>query len=245
MGYQDYDHELHSQSLIREDINFKQVENALAYNKDVEYMKQLFPSALQVIQSAVDDECDKLEYSGSVMFDEYPDKTHLQMIVDNIMLRLTASDEDDADGEVHGASLDNDSYTMPSYCPDDAMLDCEDDMVSATGLDEAGGPGPVKESWGWGRGPGWGPGRGPGWGPGRGPGWGGPGFPPGPWGPGRCYGPLCPIANRRCGPGRWCPPFPFADYDSDGNPNWMKHLVENMLTNEMTYRRSRYRNHNL
>ena len=213
MGYQDYDQELHSQSMIQEDINFKQIENALAYNKDVEYMKQMLPSTLQVIQRVVDDECDQLEYSGSVMFDEYPDKTYLRMIVDKIIIRLTGSDEDE--GEVEGTSLDYDAPARPSYCPDDAMLDCEDETVSATDLDNAGGA--VKESWGWGHG----------------------------WGPKPCFGPLCPLSNRRCGPRRWCPPIPFADFDDDGNPNWMRHLVENMLTNEMTYRRSRYRNHNL
>ena len=239
MGYQDFDQELHSQSMIREDINFKQVENTLAYNKDVEYMKQMLPSTLQIIQKAVDDECDQLEYSGSVMFDEYPDKTYLQMIVDKIMLRLTASDEEE--GEVEGTSLDCEEAARPSYCPDDAMLDCEDDEVSATELDNVSNAAPLKESWGWGpgRGPGWGPGRGPGWGPG----W-GPGKRPG-WGPKPCFGPLCPLSNRRCGPGRWCSPIPFADFDEDGNPNWMRHLVQNMLVNEMTFRRSRYRNHNL
>lgn len=239
MGYQDFDQELHSQSIIREDINFKQVENTLAYNKDVEYMKQMLPSTLQIIQKAVDDECDQLEYSGSVMFDEYPDKTYLQMIVDKIMLRLTASDEEE--GEVEGTSLDCEEAARPSYCPDDAMLDCEDDEVSATELDNVSNAAPLKESWGWG------PGRGPGWGPGRGPGW-GPGWVPGKrpgWGPKPCFGPLCPLSNRRCGPGRWCSPIPFADFDDDGNPNWMRHLVQNMLVNEMTFRRSRYRNHNL
>lgn len=234
MSYQDFDQELHAQSFISQERDFKQVENVLAYQKDVEYMKQLLPSALQAIQNEVDDECDKLEYSGSVMFDEYPDKTHLRMIVDTIMHRL--SPEDEETGEVQGASLSiND--TTPTYCPDDAMLDSEETSdVKAAELEAQGGPAPIKEGFGWGsgwRGPGW---RGPGWGPGPG---------PRPWGPGRCSGPLCPLTNRRCGGGRWCPPIPFADFDSNGNPNWMRHLVENMLVNEMTYRRSRYRNHNL
>lgn len=242
MSYSDFNQELHSQSFISDEINFKQVENVLAYQKDVEYMKQLLPSALQIVQTEIDEECDKLEYSGSVMFDEYPDKTHVRMIVDKIMHRLSSEEEED--GEVQGASLSINSNISeaPSYCPDDAMLDCEDvsDYEDVTEVQAQGGPGPINESWG--RGPGW---RGPGWrGPGRrGPGWGPP--PPGPWRPRPCFGPLCPITNRRCGAGRWCPPFPFADYDNSGNPNWMKHLVENMLVNEMTYRRSRYRNHNL
>lgn len=206
MGYLDYDNELHAESIFQDDNNFKQVENLLAYNKDVEYMKRQFPNPLQIIQVVIDDECDQLEYSGSVMFDEFPDKTHLGMIVDKIMLRLTSSD--DEEGEIQSASLNTETTATSFYCPDDAMLDCEDEMVEATEL----------QATGWG---------------------------PRPWGPpsGPCFGPLCPVANRRCGGGRWCPPVPFAHYDNRGNPNWMRHLVENMLFNEMNYRRSRYRNH--
>ncbi|SET09663.1 hypothetical protein [[Clostridium] polysaccharolyticum] len=216
MGYLDYDNELHAESIIQDDSNFKQVENMLAYNKDVEYMKRQFPEPLQAIQIVIDDECDQLEYSGSVMFDEFPDKTHLGMIVDKILLRLTPSENDNEDnGELKSASLDIETTTTRSYCPDDAMLDCEEEMVEATELQASG----------WGA-----------WGPPP---------PPKPWGPPPrpCFGPLCPIANRRCGSGRWCPPVPFAHYDNKGNPNWMRHLVENMLFNEMNYRRSRYRNH--
>ena len=227
MGYQDYDQELHAQSFIKQEKNFKQIENALAYQKDVEYMKQLFPNALQIIQSAVEEECDKLEYSGSVMFDEYPDKAHLRMIVDNIMLLLTTSDED-AEGELTSTSLENTTSTKLPYCPDDAMLDCLDETdydVQATAFDKNSSL--EAQSWG----PGWGS-PGP-WGP-----------PPPPPGINRpCIGSLCPLANRRCGYGRYCPPIPWGDFDRYGNPNWKRHLVENMLTNEMLYRRSRYRNH--
>ncbi len=236
MDYQYPSQELHSQSLISQERNFKQIENAISYQKDVEYMKQLLPSALQKIQIEIDEECDRLEYGGSVMFDEFPDKDHLRMIVDRIMHRLTDAEQTESD--VSSQSLECYAPNTPSYCPDDAMLDCEADItVEATDLKHTN---LVQNGF-------FGPGRGPGWfpppppppGPSWRPGWGSG------WGPQRCYGPLCPIPNRRCGGGRWCPPYPFADIDEKGNPNWQKHLVENMLLNEMMYRRSRYRNHNL
>lgn len=250
MDRNDSEQEMHSQSMILDDINYKQITNALAYQKDVEYMKKQLSSPIQVIQREVDDICDQLEYTGSIMFDEYPDKVYLGLLVDNIMLNLTASMENDEDGEVQGASIES-SQSERKYCEDDAMLDCydldeDDNMVEATDLNdndnivEASGldkPNPIKNGFGWGHGP-WGPPPGPGpWGPPPG---------PGPWGPRPgCRGILCPIVNRRCGNGRWCSPTPFADYDKNGNPNWMRHLVENVLVNEMTFRRSRYRNHNL
>lgn len=231
MDRYDSEQELHSQSMILEDINYKQITNALAYQKDVEYMKRQLSSPIQLIQKEVDDVCDQLEYAGSIMFDEYPDKVYLGLLVDNIMLRLSFDNENDEEGELQGASID---YHQPvrRYCPDDAMLDCEDldddYMVEATEMNK---PELTQNSLGFG--PGWGPRP---WGP-----------PPGPrpWGPGRCRGILCPLINRPCGKGRRCNPTPYSSYDDKGNPNWMRHLVENLLTNEMTFRRSRYRNHNL
>ena len=231
MSYNEFEKEMQAQSFIQQDATYKQISNALAYQKDVEYMKQLLPNILKNIQMEIEDECDKLEYSGSVMFDEYPDKTHIGMIVDNILERLTTIDE----GEVQGASLDLE--VRPTYCEDDALADCEEEpIIEATDIKQDTPWG----SFGWGGRPGKGHGRDDrhdrGHGRGDGP-WGRPPHRP-------CFGPFCPITNRPCG-GRWCSPFPFAEVDQDGNPNWMKLIVQNMLTNEMTYRRSRYRNRNI
>lgn len=225
MGYQNYDLELHTQSFLSENAAHRKVANALAYQKDVEYRKQSLPGPLQIIQAEIEEECDKLEYAGSVMFDEYPDKNHIRMLADTILQRL--SDSEASEGEVQEASLDEASYSRPVYCEDDALADCEEEEMSIETAE-------VKQnSWGWGHGPNRRP-----WGPPP---------PPPPWGPPPrpCFGPLCPIVNRPCGRGRWCSPIPFADFDEKGNPNWMKHLVENMLVNEMMFRRSRYRNRNL
>jgi len=48
--------------------------------RDKVYMTSLYPTQAKTIQALVDDECDKLEYEGSVMFDEYPDKISLRKI---------------------------------------------------------------------------------------------------------------------------------------------------------------------
>lgn len=239
MSYNDYAENVHAQSFLSQDAAYRKVSNALAYQKDVEYMKQSLPIPLQVIQAEIEEECDKLEYAGSVMFDEYPDKNHIRMLADTILHRL--SDYEDSEGEVQEASLDEDFYYRPSYCEDDALADCENDMYDEMSIetteikqDNRGwGPGHGRDPWEWGSGPGKGP-----WGPPHKPRHRRPPHRP-------CWGPFCPIINRPCGRGRWCPPTPFADFDEKGNPNWMKHLVENMLVNEMMFRRSRYRNRNL
>ena len=53
-------------------------------DKDYDYMKQMYPLAAKKMFHEIEEECDKLEYEGSCMFDEYPDKVYLGRIVDRI-----------------------------------------------------------------------------------------------------------------------------------------------------------------
>lgn len=62
--------------------------------------------------------------------------------------------------------------------------------------------------------------------------------PPPPPPPRPCRGRNCP-PPRPCY-GRNCPP-PRSDYQPDGQPNWLKNLIEALLYNEMNNRRRRYR----
>ena len=45
-----------------------------AERTDLEYMKSLYPDLPKRILPYVEEECDRMEYDGSMMFDEYPDK---------------------------------------------------------------------------------------------------------------------------------------------------------------------------
>ncbi|MDO5294355.1 MAG: hypothetical protein Q4F05_16595 [bacterium] len=65
------------------------------YEKNYEYMKSLYPSLVRKVQKAVDEECDKLEHTGSPMFDEWPDKTQLDAIIDAVYNRMQYLDKDD------------------------------------------------------------------------------------------------------------------------------------------------------
>lgn len=64
--------------------------------QDAAYMKQLYPKAVRRIQDEINEQCDKLEYEGSCMFDQYPDPVHLQMIVDLICDNLKDIDTEEA-----------------------------------------------------------------------------------------------------------------------------------------------------
>ena len=46
----------------------------MEYEKDMDRMKELYPRDVSRIMDVIEDECDKMEYEGSLMFDEYPDR---------------------------------------------------------------------------------------------------------------------------------------------------------------------------
>ena len=52
---------------------------------DAEFLKTLYPVELMDLQLMVEDKCDELEYDGSIMFDEYPDKLRIKRIADKIV----------------------------------------------------------------------------------------------------------------------------------------------------------------
>lgn len=52
--------------------------------EDGEFLKCLYSQQLMRLQLLVEEECDKLEYDGSVMFDQYPDKIRVMGVVDRV-----------------------------------------------------------------------------------------------------------------------------------------------------------------
>ena len=47
------------------------------YERDMERMKELYPKRMKKLLAYVEEECDKMEYEGSMMYDEYPDRVLL------------------------------------------------------------------------------------------------------------------------------------------------------------------------
>lgn len=48
--------------------------------RDIEYMKSLYPEKVRAILPYVEEECDRMEYAGSMIYDEYPDKLLLHLL---------------------------------------------------------------------------------------------------------------------------------------------------------------------
>ena len=56
----------------------------MEYEKDMDRMKELYPRDVSRIMDVIEDECDKMEYEGSLMFDEYPDRLMLEQVTERI-----------------------------------------------------------------------------------------------------------------------------------------------------------------
>lgn len=56
---------------------FYNYDSSDALDDDYFYMQSIIPESASDIMNAITDECDKLEYEGSYMFDEYPDKLRM------------------------------------------------------------------------------------------------------------------------------------------------------------------------
>lgn len=57
-------------------------------DRDLENMKSMYPEMAKHILSVVEEECDKLEYDGSIMFDEFPDRVSLKRMCLGIYERV-------------------------------------------------------------------------------------------------------------------------------------------------------------
>ena len=92
----------------------------MEYEKDMERMKELYPKEVKTILSYVEDECDKMEYEGSLMFDEYPDRLMLEQVAERIYRnvageekkKLHVSDLLEKFEQVSGGSFANDRMIL-------------------------------------------------------------------------------------------------------------------------------------
>ena len=99
-------------------------DNAEELDKDVDYMKSLYSRALKTVQQEVEEECDKLEYGGSCMFDTFPDQVHLGTIIDAIYDRLKDMDWDLQTQQINGPGYRQPAPCRGNNCPPPPPMPC-------------------------------------------------------------------------------------------------------------------------
>lgn len=61
--------------------------------RDLEYLQQMYPSEAKRYQKIIAGILDKLDYEGSMIYDEYPDKLQLYKLSNEILDRIRREEE--------------------------------------------------------------------------------------------------------------------------------------------------------
>ena len=61
--------------------------------RDLQYLQQMYPADAKRMQKKVEEELDKLEYEGSMMYDEYPDRLQLRLMCRRIYDKAEKEEE--------------------------------------------------------------------------------------------------------------------------------------------------------
>lgn len=61
--------------------------------RDYEYMKAAYPDTAKRLLPHIEEECDRMEYEGSMMYDEYPDQLQLRVMSRRIYDRTMGQEE--------------------------------------------------------------------------------------------------------------------------------------------------------
>lgn len=67
--------------------------------RDFEYMESLYPAEAKKLLPYIEEEGDRLEYEGSVIFDEYPDRLQLRLAAGRVYDRVKGRRDMEADRE--------------------------------------------------------------------------------------------------------------------------------------------------
>ena len=65
--------------------------------RDQRKFRELYPALARQIQPLVEEECDRMEYDGSMMYDEYPDQLQLRMMCRRIYDRMAEEEGETGD----------------------------------------------------------------------------------------------------------------------------------------------------
>ena len=60
--------------------------------RDLEYMKSMYPDLAKKVMIYVEDECARMMYEGSVIFDEYPDQLQIRLMCNRVYDKVKQSE---------------------------------------------------------------------------------------------------------------------------------------------------------
>lgn len=82
------------------------IDDGRAERLDYDYMRSLYPDTPKRLLPYVEEECDRMEYANSMVYDEYPDRLQLRLMCGRIMKNVEKYEKDmfEEDGQEEGDS---------------------------------------------------------------------------------------------------------------------------------------------
>ena len=91
--------------------------------EDLEYLQQMYPTYARKYQGTISSVVDKMDYEGSFIYDQYPDKLTMQRMVESIMVIIRVNEEaaNDINADVQSGNTVPENVTELRNMPDPSM----------------------------------------------------------------------------------------------------------------------------
>ena len=110
----------------------------LPARRDFEYFKSLYPQEVRKVQAYVEEICDEMEYAGSPIYDEYPDRVMIEGLIRRTEQRMNPEMET-------GAYAVTQQEVMEAFvCPQPGYRMWEPEEAQLLQAQEQRGRGPVR-----------------------------------------------------------------------------------------------------
>lgn len=86
--------------------------------EDLEYLQQMYPTYARKYQSTISGFVDRMDYDGSFIYDQYPDKMSIGRMVTGVMAVIKANEEkDEAGADDDDRNRDVTEKTLTEHAP--------------------------------------------------------------------------------------------------------------------------------
>ena len=65
--------------------------------RDLDYLQQMYPAQAKKYQKIIAETLDRIDYEGSMIYDEYPDKWQIYRLTQMIMDKISKSEDESSD----------------------------------------------------------------------------------------------------------------------------------------------------
>ena len=91
--------------------------------RDVEYMKSMYPMSAKKILPYVEEECDRMEYEGSMICDEYPDRLLLYLMAGRIYDRMKEGEKKEIAMEIEKEQVETQELKRKKKDREETLMD--------------------------------------------------------------------------------------------------------------------------